>query len=148
MLLYVSDLTMKPKKVSTPGSYHMGSKTTPPRKRVGRPGSAKKAKKPRQVKHRDGYNEQDMLEAMRLVREEGFSKLKAASHINSVKQNPVPRMTLSDRLGSNKPASKPSLGRPQEKIFLAQNFDIYGTVPYFYLNTNSHNMQGLNVKVL
>jgi hypothetical protein len=76
MLLYISDVTMKPKKVSTPGSQHIRSKTTPPRKRVGRPGSGKKAKKHRQVKYWDGYNMQDMLEVMRLVREEGFSKMK------------------------------------------------------------------------
>ncbi len=105
---------MKPKKVNTPGSYRLGSKTTPLRKRVGRPGSVKKPKKARQVKQREGYDEEDMLEALRLVREEGFSKMKAASHINRIKRNAVPRMTLCDRLRSDQPASKPNLGRPQE----------------------------------
>jgi hypothetical protein len=103
---------MKPKKVNTPGSYNLGTKT-PPRKRVGRPGSAKKPKK-RQVKHRQTYEEEDILEAIRLVKEMGFSKLKAALRINSIKRNPVPRTTLINRLQSDEPESQPSLGRPQE----------------------------------
>jgi transposase-like protein len=118
---------MKPFKVRTPGSYSLDSKTTPPRKKVGRPGSAKKQKKARQVKHREKYDEQDMLEAVRLVREEGYSKLKAASHINGVKRNAVPRMTLSDRLHSDQPARKPALGRPQEKAHIFSPNLLLGT---------------------
>lgn len=110
----LSDLyAMKPKKVRTPGSYDVG-KTTPPKKKVGRPGSAKKAKLGRRWKARANYTEEDVLEAVRLVRSCGFSTMKAAKHTNSVKKNVVPRMTLSDRLRRTVPMDRPALGRPQE----------------------------------
>jgi hypothetical protein len=57
---------MKPRKVKTPGSFDL-SKTTPPRKKVGRPSSAK-AKRGRQWKARENYSEEDVLEAVRLVK--------------------------------------------------------------------------------
>jgi hypothetical protein len=56
----------------------------------------------------------DMLEAVRLVRTEELSISKAALHINNVKLNEVPRMTLSNRLGKSEPANKPDMGRPTE----------------------------------
>jgi hypothetical protein len=118
---------MKPFEVRTQGSYSLDSKTTPPRKKVGRPGSAQKQKKARQVMHREKYDKQDMLEAVLLVREEGYSKLKAANHINGVKRNAVPRMTLLDRLHSNLPARKPALGRPQEKAHIFSPNLLLGT---------------------
>jgi hypothetical protein len=111
---------MKPQKVRTPGSYALGggggAKTPPPKKKMkpGRPSSAKKAKKVRVIKHRAGYTEADMLEAIRLVRDDGFSVKKAATHINEKKASPVPRMTLSDRLQKTNPGKKPKLGRPQQ----------------------------------
>jgi hypothetical protein len=40
--------------------------------------------------------------------------LKAAKYTNSVKKNPVPRTTLSDRLRKAQPTEAPALGRPQE----------------------------------
>jgi hypothetical protein len=106
---------MVPKKVSTPGSYVLSQKKTkkPPKKKVGRPGSAQKKKKARRVKHRENYSEADILEAVRLVREENFSIAGAAQHVSEAKPNTVPRMTLSDRLKKPVPDNKP-LGRPQE----------------------------------
>jgi hypothetical protein len=103
---------MKPRKVKTPGSFDL-SKTTPPRKKVGRPSSAK-AKRGRQWKARENYSEEDVLEAVRLVKSQGFSIMKAAKYTNSVKKNPVPRTTLSDRLRKAQPTEAPALGRPQE----------------------------------
>jgi transposase-like protein len=104
---------MKPKKVGTPGSYDLG-KTTPPRKKVGRPGSTKKAKVGRKWKARENYTEEDVQEAVRLVKTMGYSIMKAAKHTNNVKKNAVPRMTLSDRLKRALPSDMPALGRPQE----------------------------------
>ncbi len=72
----------------------------------------RKARKP--LKEREGYTEADMMEAICLVREEEFSIKAASRHLNSNKQNEVPRMTLSDRLKSRAPKETPSLGRPQE----------------------------------
>jgi hypothetical protein len=114
---------MKPFEVRTPGSYSLDSKTTPPRKKVGRPGSAQKQKKARQVMHREKYDKQDMLEAVLLVREEGYSRMKAASHINRVKRNAVPRMTLLDRLHSDLrylPGSQLLAGHRKKLKYLAQ----------------------------
>ena len=54
------------------------------------------------------------MEAIRLVKEDGFSINKACSALNEVKVNLVPRMTLSDRLKKDNPTTKPPLGRPQE----------------------------------
>jgi hypothetical protein len=43
------------------------------------------------LKDRENYNEQDMLEAIRLVKEDDFSIRLAASTINDCKLNAVPR---------------------------------------------------------
>lgn len=104
------------KKVLTPGSYgnsKKGNRVTPKKvtpKKVGRP--AKTKKKREKAKRRDKYKEEDMQEAMRLVRDEGYSVNRASEVINDVKTNKVPRMTLSDRL--KRPDVFPPLGRPQE----------------------------------
>jgi hypothetical protein len=102
---------MKPKKVNTPGGYDLG-KTTPPKKKVGRPSAVKKPKIKRTLKHRFNYTERDILEAVRLVEKEEFCIKAAAMEINSVKTNAVPRTTLSDRLKKETPALAPALGRP------------------------------------
>jgi len=113
------------KQVRTPGSYGdplqdngkvnkvKKVKVTPKKvtpKKVGRP--LKFRKKRECAKRRDKYSEEDMLEAMRLVREEELSIKAASKYINSVKKNEVPRMTLSDRL--KRPGENTPLGRPQE----------------------------------
>ena len=67
-----------------------------------------------QVKHRAKYTERDILEAVRLVKEEDYSINKAAIIINSKKKNEVLRMTLSNRLRNKEPDKKPKLGRPVE----------------------------------
>jgi hypothetical protein len=108
----------KVKKVLTPGSYTMkGKDTSTPkgkRKKTGRPASLKKAKRAK-LKHREKYREQDMLEAIRLVQQEDYSISRAALFINAVKENIVPRMSLSDRLRKGL-AKTPLLGRPQEWV--------------------------------
>ncbi len=76
---------MKPKKVGTPGSYDLG-KTTPPRKKVGCPGSTKKAKVGWKWKARENYTEEDVQEAVRLVKTMGYNIMKAAKHTNNVKK--------------------------------------------------------------
>ena len=43
----------------------------------------------------------------------GFTKRRAALHINAKKKNVVPRMTLTDRLAKEAPSVMPQLGRPQ-----------------------------------
>jgi hypothetical protein len=106
-----------PKKVMTPGSYRIptpswktpqgkttpkgkttpqgkttppGKKTPPPVKKAGH--KKKKVRKARgNVKHRAAYTEDDMLEAIRLVRREKLSIQKAAKVINEEKTNIVPR---------------------------------------------------------
>lgn len=103
------------KKVLTPGSkshQSNGTKKTKKAKKVGRPSSASKVR--RQLKHRASYTEADMMEAVRLVLEEGYCKSAAALKINARKKNEVPRMTLNNRLSKEDPNSKPSLGRPNE----------------------------------
>jgi hypothetical protein len=112
-------LAMKPKKVSTPGSYQLDSpsaKCTPPRKKLarGRPGAEKRKRTRLGIKHRAQYTEADITEAVRLVTEENYTIKAAALEINSMKKNIVPRMTLSDRLKSKFPDQAPALGRPQE----------------------------------
>lgn len=64
------------------------------------------------MKLRTTYTEEDMVEAVRLVQEEDYNIMSAAATINARKKNPVPRMTLSDRLRSKEPTDKPKLGRP------------------------------------
>jgi hypothetical protein len=133
----------KPSKVSTPGSYNIkaskgnvpkgkassvskgkasnrskgkatSGKSTPSKKKgKGRPTSAQKKKRERQ-KYRANYTEEDLLEAIRLVSEEGFSIASAANFVNTVKTNKVPRMTLADRLTHEDPDLRPVLGRPQQ----------------------------------
>jgi hypothetical protein len=110
----------KVRKVLTPGSYHgVGSKKkrVGKKKKPGRPastGTPKTKKKPdRSSKYRAKYTENDILEAIRLVREEDYSCARACEAINDKKLNPVPRMTLNDRLNKNLPTKQPSMGRPQ-----------------------------------
>jgi hypothetical protein len=55
-----------------------------------------------------------LQEAIRLVREEDCSVAKASLLVNNVKLNPVPKMTLSDRLERPNFCRLSSLGRPQE----------------------------------
>jgi hypothetical protein len=110
----------KPRKVLTPGSYKHAAKkkrvVSSKKKKVGRPASTPKSKKKpvRNSKYRSKYTEEDVLEAIRLVREEDYSCASACEVINSVKLNPVPRMTLSDRLRKDVPNKQPHIGRPQE----------------------------------
>ncbi len=62
---------MKPKKVATPGFYKLNSgKSTPSRKKMGRPAAKNKRKKRDKIKHRAEYTRADMTEAVRLVNEE------------------------------------------------------------------------------
>jgi hypothetical protein len=105
-----------PKKVLTPGSYGKDNqkekeKVTPKKTSAGRP--TKKVKKKRvEKRRRESYTQEDVKEAIRLVREEEYSIAQASLLINNVKKNVVPRMTLSDRLKCSK--EQPELGRPQE----------------------------------
>jgi hypothetical protein len=99
---------MKPKKVSTPGTYQLKGKKARKRK-AGRPVTPKSSKRARKVKHRDGYTKADMEEAIGLVQEEGYCIKVAAAHTNDIKLNTDPRMTLSDRLWKD---NDPKLGRP------------------------------------
>jgi hypothetical protein len=96
--------------VRTPGSYGDALQGNGKVKKVGRP--LKFWKKREFAKRRDKYSEEDMLEAMRLVREEEYSIKTTSKLINSVRRNEVPYMTLSDRL--KRPGENPPLGRPQE----------------------------------
>ena len=66
------------------------------------------------IKHRAKYTEDDIIEGIRLVKEEEFSVKTAAGHVNDVRLNIVPRMTLADRLRRANPSEKPTLGRPIE----------------------------------
>jgi hypothetical protein len=82
-----------------------------PKKAGGRP--KKVIKKKREKKgRRENYTQDDMKEAIRLVKEEEFSISQASLVINRIKKNVVPRMTLSNRL--KEPQHTPALGRPQE----------------------------------
>lgn len=82
------------------------------KKKVGRP----MVKKPRRAfaPRRQGYLEADIVEAVRLVQEEEYSIKAAAAALNEVKVNPVPRMTLSDRLRQPDPKRHNPLGRKAE----------------------------------
>ena len=80
------------KKVRTPGSYGDSKKekrVTPKKitpKKKGRPGF--KIKRKREfAKRRENYTEEDMKEAVCLVREEDFTVKRASEEINDVKQN-------------------------------------------------------------
>ncbi len=82
-------------------------------KKKGRPKKLKRLSRSG-LKLRATYSEEDMLEAIRLVREEGMS-IKAASRMtNQVKKQAVPRSTIQDRLLTKNPLGQPSLGRPVE----------------------------------
>ena len=74
------------------------------------------------LKFRDGYTEVDLLEGVRLVKEERKTLTYAAECINDIKKSPVPRMTLSDRLKRIDMGfmNQPKLGRQQVR---------YGAVP-------------------
>jgi hypothetical protein len=98
----------KAKRVLTPGSYSVtGSKkiVSKKKKKVGRPSVSTKAKKKpvRSSKYRERYTAQDVLEAIRLVKQEDYSISCACEVINETKVNRIPRMTLSDRLRSDTP---------------------------------------------
>jgi hypothetical protein len=76
------------------------AKTTPSKaktilnktRKAGRPFAKKQGKKKREkIRHRSGYTEVDLMEAIRLCKEEDFSIKAASTYVNSVKQNPVPR---------------------------------------------------------
>jgi hypothetical protein len=62
--------------------------------------------------YRTRYTLEQMAQAVRLVREDGFSVAAAA------KETGVPRMTLNDHMKTAKPVEDPKIGRPQE-IFKA-----------------------------
>lgn len=107
------------RKVDTPGSATVGTGTPQAKKKTvkrGRPASArpKPRKKPVGRTYRKTYTEEDVLEAVRLVREEEFSCAQAALMLNSIKKNIVPRMTLNDRMHRENPTARPQVGRPQE----------------------------------
>jgi hypothetical protein len=63
------------------------------------------------------YTEADMLEAIRLCKEEDYSISCASTHINEIKENVVPYMTLFDRLGKKNWRKRPALGRRQVPIY-------------------------------
>jgi hypothetical protein len=84
------------------------------RRRVGRPSLPTKKKSRVDIKHRSKYSPTDMMEAVRLVKEEGFPIATAAKHINDVKVKKVPRQTLDGWLRREDPYVEPPLGRPQE----------------------------------
>lgn len=105
---------IKAVKVSTPGSQKKSCKKNKKRK-AGRPNSVQKAGKKRDfTPRRVLYTEADMLEAVRLVKEEELSIKAAALETNSVKKNSVPRTTLSDRLRWPDPQRSEPLGRKTE----------------------------------
>lgn len=115
---------LSPRPVRTPGSYRVpggdgggGSAKSPLNKtrKRGRPIAKKTKAKPRKpVRERATYTEVDMVEAVRLVREDGYAKKTAALATNSVKLHVVPVQTLRDRLDRPDPTAMPVLGRPQE----------------------------------
>lgn len=106
----------KPRKVMTPGSQRTdtgtGTPTSRKRSKAGRPGQRIRKKRILASRHRAAYTEDDVLEAIRLVKEEEYCIKAAAKLLNDRKQNEVPRMTLSDRLHKPNSDEKPSLGRP------------------------------------
>lgn len=55
-----------------------------------------------------------MDEAVRLVTEEKMSVRAASMAINDIKINPVPRITLNDRMRRSSPVKAPTVGRPNE----------------------------------
>ena len=105
-----------PRAVLTPGSYKgkvTPKKVTPKKAKVGRPVQKKSGRK--NEKRREKYTQADLCEAIRLVREEEYSILRASEVVNDIKKNPVPRMTLSDRLKrAEGQEEEVALGRPQE----------------------------------
>jgi len=112
---------MKPRKVRTPGAPPETPETPESRKKkkerkeakkAGRPKKALKARRAK-INLRANYTEEDLAEAVRLVRMEGWSKKGAAAVINERKANIVPRMTLVDRLKQEPPLETPKLGRTQ-----------------------------------
>jgi hypothetical protein len=61
-----------------------------------------------------GRRKKKMNEEVRLVTERGFSVAKTDVTIKRLKKNAVPRMTLHDRINTNKPVVQPKAGRLQE----------------------------------
>jgi transposase-like protein len=62
----------------------------------------------RKDNYRTRYTPEQIAQAVRLVREDGFSVAAAAEETG------VPRMTLNDRMKTVKPVEDPKIGRPQE----------------------------------
>jgi hypothetical protein len=75
---------------------------------------------------KDNYRKEDMNREVRLVTEGGFSVAKAGETINRLKKNTVPRMTLYDRINTNKPAVQPKVGRLQELSLVIDYWYSYG----------------------
>ena len=67
------------RKVLTPGSYSRSSSSSGSKRKIGRPVTPKanSKRKPGQVKHRRGYTEADIQEAVRLVKDEDYSQVLA-----------------------------------------------------------------------
>lgn len=106
-------MSSRAKKVLTPGSQKEGSSSQKKKRVGGRPPSLPiKKRRKLNFKHREAYTEDDVIEGVRLVREEEYCIKAAALFLNSKKVNVVPRMTLSDRLSRPAPEIRPPLGRP------------------------------------
>jgi len=82
------------------------------RMKAGRPSKTPPKARRAKINLRANYTDEDVVEAVRLVRMENFSKKAAALFINERKANIVPRMTLVDRLARESPLKKPKIGRP------------------------------------
>ncbi len=85
----------------------------PVQNKRGRPKAVSRRSRPF-TPRRANYTEEDMAEAVRLVKEEDYSIQRAAKTTNRYKLNSVPRMTLANRLKLKDPYVKVALGRPQE----------------------------------
>jgi hypothetical protein len=87
--------------VATPGTTTPTTTKTTPTKRIGRPVLKKNLRKPRKnILHRKNYTEEDLMEAVRLVKEEEMSIKAAADYLNDVKLNPVPRHDVHENMVS------------------------------------------------
>jgi histone acetyltransferase (RNA polymerase elongator complex component) len=65
-----------------------------------------------QLKYRDGYTVEDIMEACRLVKEDNYRISHAAEIINELKKNVVPRTTISFYIHWDI-CEQPALGRRQ-----------------------------------
>jgi transposase-like protein len=81
----------------------VGSSSGTPKRKSKKKGTSRKEN------YRTKYTMEDMKEAVRLVKEEGYSVSAAATEMK------VPRMTLNDRISKYPdPTKEPKVGRPQE----------------------------------